>query len=431
MAAPAKRLRTEDQSTSRAALLTVFNKEGLGDIAEALHTAGYLLVSTGGTKTAIDGLGLPVTELGELLSQAGQQPTAFGGRLKTLQPAVHGALLAKSEAEEKEIAAMGVPLIDVVVCNLAPADLASGADAAGSLDVGGHCLLRTAAKNAERVVVVPHPDDYATVKAALTSGGFDNALRKRLAVKALSVAARYDADLVDAVSVGVQGVQRIQELPEDVFVGRVPRVVAEGALAEARRHSSHRWAEADRPGRNTLNFGWDFVALEAGKLRWIPFPEPIAAMRDAMHALFADQLKGNLPGKGPIDLDNMIITFYGPGDSIVPHVDRDDRGTKPYYFSDAILGAVLHADTRGRIFWQRFERPDKSSLTMDQVNPDYELPEEAGASFLFRGTARHWPWYHGVVPVSLLRVSVTLRHTILVRPEDMEKVGEMPKGFGK
>eukprot|EP01062_Namystynia_karyoxenos_P016738 TRINITY_DN1614_c0_g2_i1.p1 TRINITY_DN1614_c0_g2~~TRINITY_DN1614_c0_g2_i1.p1 ORF type:complete len:459 (+),score=153.94 TRINITY_DN1614_c0_g2_i1:77-1378(+) len=414
----AKRQRTDGGRGT--ALLSVFDKTGVVDFARRLDALGFRLASTGGTAAAIRQGGLEVTEVGELISATPQAPDMFGGKLKTLQPAVHGALLARSDADMAELRQHGVEPISLVACSMAPA---AGAP---DVDIGGNCLLRTAAKNSERVYVVCDPEDYGIVTEAIASGCAQRcaALRSRLAAKALSATAEYDRKAAEAAAAAA-GMQRtrLHQLPPSVYVAMIPRDVAAAAYAEAQRHPQHRWQEEGRPGRSTVNFGWDFVALEQGQLRWIPFPAPIAALRDAMFHAFDGLFDPLMPAGSALALDNMIITFYGPGETIVPHVDRDDRGEKPYHFSDSILGAVLHPDSKGRIFWQRHEQPDKKSLTFDQICPDAELDEKLGAAFLFQGEARHWPWYHGVVPVEKLRVSVTLRHTFIVAPDKLEKVG--------
>eukprot|EP01065_Artemidia_motanka_P010976 TRINITY_DN1590_c0_g1_i2.p1 TRINITY_DN1590_c0_g1~~TRINITY_DN1590_c0_g1_i2.p1 ORF type:complete len:298 (+),score=66.46 TRINITY_DN1590_c0_g1_i2:491-1384(+) len=295
------------------------------------------------------------------------------------------------------------------------------------MDIGGNGLLRTAAKN-PRVTVLCDPSDYAAAVEHLRRPGPDAAAHRfSLACKAVTATAAYDQEVVAAAAASQPN--RVSALPPSVYVAYLPQEIAAAALEKAEAMDKHRWAEEGRPGRSTLNFGWDFVSLERGELRWLPFPAQIAALRDAMYALFGGVFEADMPRDGPEALDNMIITFYGPGDSIVPHVDRDDRGVKPYHFSDSILGAVLKPDEDGKIFWQRHDQPDKASLTMDQIAPDYTLSEVTGAAFLFQGEARHWPWYHGVIPSKNARVSVTLRHTHIVQPRAMKVVGELKPGW--
>src|SRR3954453_17987395 len=179
------------------ALISVSDKTGVAELAQALHTAGVRLVSTGGTAKLLAAQGLPVTEVADVTGF----PEMLDGRVKTLHPAVHGGLLARRDRPDHldALAAHGIGEIDLLVCNLYPfaATVASGADretCIENIDIGGPALIRAAAKNHEFVTVVTDPADYDTVLGEIASqGGVGGALRRRLARKAYALTAAYDS----------------------------------------------------------------------------------------------------------------------------------------------------------------------------------------------------------------------------------------------
>ena len=182
--------------TVRRALLSVSDKTGIVELGRALAGCGVALISTGGTATALRAAGLAVTDVAALTGQA----EILGGRVKTLHPKVHGALLAKRDDPDHAAAlnAAGIAPIDLLVVNLYPfeATLKAGVgfDAAlEQIDVGGPAMLRAAAKNHAHVLVVTDPADYGPVLAAIEAGMTDDALRRRLAKKAFARTAAYDA----------------------------------------------------------------------------------------------------------------------------------------------------------------------------------------------------------------------------------------------
>ncbi len=153
------------------ALIGVYDKTGIEDFARSLHELGWELISTGGTKRAIEAAGVPVTGVEEVTGV----PEMLDGRVKTLHPAVHAGILARGALPEHGAAldAHGFAAIDLVVCNLYPfrevvtreggADHAEGIE---NIDIGGPTLLRAAAKNHTDVIVLCDPADYApTIKA--------------------------------------------------------------------------------------------------------------------------------------------------------------------------------------------------------------------------------------------------------------------------
>ncbi|MFJ8592937.1 bifunctional phosphoribosylaminoimidazolecarboxamide formyltransferase/IMP cyclohydrolase [Streptomyces sp. NPDC093598] len=179
----------------RRALVSVYDKTGLEDLARGLHEAGVELVSTGSTAAKIAAAGVPVTKVEELTGF----PECLDGRVKTLHPRVHAGILAdlRLEAHQRQLADLGVEPFDLVVVNLYPfrETVASGAspdECVEQIDIGGPSMVRAAAKNHPSVAVVTSPARYADVLSAVQNGGFDLATRKRLAAEAFQHTAAYD-----------------------------------------------------------------------------------------------------------------------------------------------------------------------------------------------------------------------------------------------
>ncbi len=178
--------------SDRFALLSVSDKSGLVEFAAGLVRMGFTLLSTGGTAEALRSSGLPFTAVSEHTGS----PEIMGGRVKTLHPRVHGGLLGRRGIDDVVAAENGIRFIDVVAVNLYPfeATVARGApdhEVIENIDIGGPSMVRSAAKNHERVHVVVDPADYPAVLAALA--GDDPALRRGLAAKAFRHTACYDA----------------------------------------------------------------------------------------------------------------------------------------------------------------------------------------------------------------------------------------------
>ncbi|WP_432031855.1 bifunctional phosphoribosylaminoimidazolecarboxamide formyltransferase/IMP cyclohydrolase [Streptomyces antibioticus] len=179
----------------RRALVSVYDKTGLEELARGLHAAGVELVSTGSTASRIAGAGVPVTKVEELTGF----PECLDGRVKTLHPKVHAGILAdlRLDSHREQLAGLGVEPFDLVVVNLYPfrETVASGAapdECVEQIDIGGPSMVRAAAKNHPSVAVVTSPARYGDVLAAVADGGFDLAARKRLAAEAFQHTAAYD-----------------------------------------------------------------------------------------------------------------------------------------------------------------------------------------------------------------------------------------------
>ncbi|MEU5633819.1 bifunctional phosphoribosylaminoimidazolecarboxamide formyltransferase/IMP cyclohydrolase [Streptomyces rishiriensis] len=179
----------------RRALVSVYDKTGLEELARGLHEAGVELVSTGSTASRIAAAGVPVTKVEELTGF----PECLDGRVKTLHPKVHAGILAdlRLDSHRQQLDELGVTPFDLVVVNLYPfrETVASGAsddECVEQIDIGGPSMVRAAAKNHPSVAVVTSPARYADVLAAVQGGGFDLAARKRLAAEAFQHTAAYD-----------------------------------------------------------------------------------------------------------------------------------------------------------------------------------------------------------------------------------------------
>ena len=180
----------------KRALLSVYDKGGLGELAKALHEAGAEIVSTGSTAAVIEQAGIPVTRVEDLTGF----PECLGGRVKTLHPRVHAGLLADAAnpGHRKELDDLGIAPFQLLVSNLYPFEqtVASGAepqDIIEQIDIGGPAMVRAAAKNHGSVAVVTSPAQYGEVTAALADGGFTEQQRRRLAARAYARTAAYDA----------------------------------------------------------------------------------------------------------------------------------------------------------------------------------------------------------------------------------------------
>ncbi|CAM5580841.1 phosphoribosylaminoimidazolecarboxamide formyltransferase/IMP cyclohydrolase [Aquamicrobium terrae] len=198
MAVPSKNIPAPDLVPVRRALLSVSDKTGLVDFARALAGAGIELVSTGGTAKAIADAGIAVRDVSDLTGF----PEIMDGRVKTLHPSVHGALLGvRGDPDHAEaMRAHDIEPIDLVVVNLYPFEAvrAAGGDYAAiveNIDIGGPAMVRASAKNHAYVAIVTDPEDYGAVLNALEMnlGSLSLDFRKKLAAKAFARTAAYDA----------------------------------------------------------------------------------------------------------------------------------------------------------------------------------------------------------------------------------------------
>ncbi|GIG65875.1 bifunctional phosphoribosylaminoimidazolecarboxamide formyltransferase/IMP cyclohydrolase [Phytomonospora endophytica] len=178
------------------ALVSVYDKTGLEDLARGLHAAGVSIVSTGSTASTIESFGVPVTRVEELTGF----PECLDGRVKTLHPKVHAGLLAdlRLDTHRAQLSELDIEPFDLLVSNLYPfaETLASGAstdEIIEQIDIGGPAMVRSSAKNHANVAVVTEPSAYGELLAAVEAGGFTFADRQRLAARAFAHTATYDA----------------------------------------------------------------------------------------------------------------------------------------------------------------------------------------------------------------------------------------------
>ena len=189
----------------RRALISVSDKRGVVELARLLTSKGVEILSTGGTAAALAAAGIPVKQV----SAHTGAPEILDGRVKTLHPKIHGGLLGRdTPAHQQEMADNGITPIDLVVVNLYPFEetiakaTTSLDEAIENIDIGGPSMLRSAAKNHERVAVLVDPEDYGLIGAALQTeeGDLTAAQRFALARKAFSHTAAYDAAIAAYLS---------------------------------------------------------------------------------------------------------------------------------------------------------------------------------------------------------------------------------------
>ncbi|MDH6305481.1 phosphoribosylaminoimidazolecarboxamide formyltransferase/IMP cyclohydrolase [Parabacteroides sp. PF5-5] len=182
----------------RHALVSVFHKEGLDEILKKLHEEGVSFVSTGGTQTFIESLGLPCEAVEELTGY----PSILGGRVKTLHPNVFGGILARrdNETDKEQLAEYSIPEIDLVIVDLYPFQetVASGAEEQAiieKIDIGGISLIRAAAKNYKDVLIVASKAQYTPLLHILEEKGAETSLEDRrwFAKEAFAVSSGYDS----------------------------------------------------------------------------------------------------------------------------------------------------------------------------------------------------------------------------------------------
>ncbi|MBW4095050.1 MAG: bifunctional phosphoribosylaminoimidazolecarboxamide formyltransferase/IMP cyclohydrolase, partial [Acidobacteria bacterium] len=166
----------ENRVPIRRALISVYDKTGLEELARGLHEAGVAIVSTGSTAARIAAANIPVTGVEEVTGS----PEMLDGRVKTLHPRIHAGILADRRLPDHmaQLAELNIDTFDLVVVNLYPfaATVASGAandDVVEQIDIGGPSMVRAAAKNHASVAVVVNPESYPDVIAAANAGGFD------------------------------------------------------------------------------------------------------------------------------------------------------------------------------------------------------------------------------------------------------------------
>jgi phosphoribosylaminoimidazolecarboxamide formyltransferase/IMP cyclohydrolase len=200
----------------RRALVSVSDKRGVEDFARRLSGMGFEIISTGGTARALTEAGVKVVPVSEVTGA----PEILGGRVKTLHPKIHGGILADLTDPDhvEQLVEQDIGPIDLVCTNLYPFEMtvtggASEKEAIEQIDIGGPAMLRAAAKNFGSVTVVPSPDFYEEVLAALESEGqVPEETRRRLALATFRLTAEYDAAISGWLGERVEG--ETEEFPE-------------------------------------------------------------------------------------------------------------------------------------------------------------------------------------------------------------------------
>ena len=179
------------------ALVSVFHKDGLEEILRTLNAQGVELLSTGGTQTFIESLGIPCQKVEDVTTY----PSILGGRVKTLHPKVFGGILGRRELEsdQQQMKQYEIPAIDLVIVDLYPFEdtVARGDSAAAiieKIDIGGISLIRAAAKNFRDVIIVPSKAEYKPLLDLLQKQGAQSEIEDRrwFATRAFGVSSHYD-----------------------------------------------------------------------------------------------------------------------------------------------------------------------------------------------------------------------------------------------
>ncbi|EHK17521.1 uncharacterized protein TRIVIDRAFT_42985 [Trichoderma virens Gv29-8] len=183
-------------SSQKIAIVSVYDKTGLLDLAKGLAQQNVRILASGGTARMIRESGFPVEDVSAIT----KAPEMLAGRVKTLHPAVHAGILARNlESDEKDLADQNINKVDYVICNLYPFKdtvakvNVSIPEAVEEIDIGGVTLIRAAAKNHKRVTILSDPNDYAGFLSELEKGEISDASRNRYALKAFEHTADYDA----------------------------------------------------------------------------------------------------------------------------------------------------------------------------------------------------------------------------------------------
>ncbi|KAM3442732.1 hypothetical protein MY4824_000873 [Beauveria thailandica] len=187
-------------SSQKIAIVSVYDKTGLLDLAKGLVAQNVRILASGGTSRMIRESGFPVEDVSAIT----KAPEMLGGRVKTLHPSVHAGILARDlESDEKDLADQNINKVDYVVCNLYPFKETvakvnvSIAEAVEEVDIGGVTLIRAAAKNHKRVTILSDPSDYAGFLTELEKGEISDSSRNRYALKAFEHTADYDTAISD------------------------------------------------------------------------------------------------------------------------------------------------------------------------------------------------------------------------------------------
>jgi phosphoribosylaminoimidazolecarboxamide formyltransferase / IMP cyclohydrolase len=252
-----------ERTRIKRALLSVFDKTGLTDLAHGLHELGVEVVSSGNTSSALEAAGIPVTRV----EQVTGSPEMLDGRVKTLHPKIHGGLLADlgNESHRRDLDLHGILPFELVVSNLYPFEERPDIE---TIDIGGPAMTRAAAKNHAWVTIVTSPEQYAPLLTELRAndGTVGPEMRKEFARDAFARTAAYDAAIV-------QWLQADELLPEHI-------VIALERTAETLRYGENPHQRGARYRRTGTTSWWDGVRRHSGlALSYLNFYDTDAAWR--------------------------------------------------------------------------------------------------------------------------------------------------------
>jgi phosphoribosylaminoimidazolecarboxamide formyltransferase / IMP cyclohydrolase len=267
------------------ALLSVYDKEGLIELAQGLSDLGWELVASGNTSAALAGAGIVHLQVAEIT----ESPEMLGGRVKTLHPKIHGGILADRDepTHRADLEAQGIDPIDLVVSNLYPF---SSDPSIELIDIGGPTMVRGAAKNHAHVGIVTSPDDYAAVLEEIRrTGSLSDATRRRLARAAFAHTAAYDAAIVawldDGGPAPVEGGDPDEEALGGVLAPTIHLTLERTALLRYGENPHQRGARYRTAGAASW---WDEMQQHGGKeLSYLNLFDGDAAWR-LVHELAAD-----------------------------------------------------------------------------------------------------------------------------------------------
>lgn len=273
---------TDPRPITRA-LISVYDKSGLAELAAGLHEAGVEIVSTGSTAARIAEMGIPVTPVHEVTGFA----EALDGRVKTLHPRIHGGLLAdlRNADHRAQLDELGIEPFQLVVVNLYPfaATVASGAtpdECVEQIDIGGPAMVRASAKNHANVAVVVDPARYPEVLAAVRDLGFTLSQRIALATAAFRHVAQYDVD----VATWLESQSGAEQFP--AWVGQVWERAAtlrygenphQAAALYVARGSAPGLAQAEQLQGKEMSFN-NYVDADAARRAAYDFAQPAVAI---------------------------------------------------------------------------------------------------------------------------------------------------------
>ena len=275
---------SQTRKISRA-LISVYDKTGLDELARGLHEAGVSIVSTGSTAARIAGLGIPVTQVQEVTGFA----ECLDGRVKTLHPGIHAGILAdlRLDSHSQQLVELGIEPFQLVVVNLYPftQTVASGAsieECIEQIDIGGPAMVRASAKNHANVAIVVDPQRYGDVLDAVSNNGFSMQQRVALATNAFRHVAQYDVAV--ATWLGSTVLESEDEFP--AWIGQVwerAEVLRYGenphqhAALYVSKSGSHGLAQAEQLQGKEMSYN-NYVDADAARRAAYDFSQPAVAI---------------------------------------------------------------------------------------------------------------------------------------------------------